>query len=123
MLFITRKNNRMKNPFSDISRFRSRFSSQKVTLLWYQLYRRVFLVFFAAVLVAGAWYWYYSLYQYSWSERTKKAFLDSYVQETDFKEASFKKAVSASLEKRKQHETGVSLEHDFFRLDTIPEKK
>ena len=123
MLFITRKNNRMKNPFSDISRFRSRFSSQKVTLLWYQLYRRVFLVFFAAVLVAGAWYWYYSLYKYSWSERTKKAFLDSYVQETDFKEASFKKAVSASLEKRKRHETGVSLEHDFFRLDTIPEKK
>ncbi|MBP6975509.1 MAG: hypothetical protein KBB51_01620, partial [Candidatus Moranbacteria bacterium] len=88
----------MKNPFSDISRFRSRFSSQKVTLLWYQLYRRVFLVFFAAVLVAGAWYWYYSLYKYSWSERTKKAFLDSYVQETDFKEASFKKAVSTSLE-------------------------
>jgi len=113
----------MKNPLADISRFRSRFSFRKVTLFWYRSYRRMFLALFVVVFMAGAWYWYYNLYQYSWDEKAKKTFLDSYVQETDFKEISFKKAVSIAHEKRKQYDAGISLEHDLFRLDVFPEQK
>lgn len=94
-----------------------------MTLLWYRSYRRVFVVFFIVLLMVGAWYWYYNLYRYSWDEGAKKVFLDSYVQETDFKEIGFRKAVSVSQEKRKRYEAGVSLKHDLFRLDVLPESK
>ena len=113
----------MQNPFRSISKFHSRFSFRDITLLWYRSYRRVFLVFFTLVLIAGAWYWYYNLYQYSWDEKAKKSFLDSYAQETDFKHAVFEKAVSVSQERQRRHETGISLGHDLFRLEIIPEEK
>ncbi len=73
--------------------------------------------------MVGVWYWYYSLYQYSWDEKAKKSFLDSYAQETDFKHAVFEKAVSVSQERQKQHEAGITLKHDYFRLDVVPEEK
>ncbi len=113
----------MQNPLRSLAEFRSRFSFRDMTLFWYRSYRRVFLVFFTLVLIAGAWYWYYSLYQYSWDEKAKKSFLDSHAQETDFKDAVFEKAVSVSQERQKRHEAGVSLKHDLFRLDIVPEEK
>lgn len=77
---------------------------------------------FVCVSIFGVWYWYYNLYRYSWTEGAKKTFLDSYAQETDFKDAVFEKAVSTARERQSQYEKGVSLEHDYFRLDKLPEE-
>lgn len=75
------------------------------------------------MMIFGAWYWYYTLYQYAWDESTQKKFLESYAQETDFKEAVFEKAVSVAKERQAKYETGVSLEHDLFRLDKLPKEQ
>ncbi|MBP6889409.1 MAG: hypothetical protein KBC83_03905 [Candidatus Moranbacteria bacterium] len=112
----------MKNSFLNTHQFRSWFSLHKISLFWYRWYRRAFLVLFVVISALGAWYWYYNLYQYSWNEETKKTFLDSHAQETDLKEAIFKKEISAMQERQKRYESGVSLEHDFFRLERLPEE-
>ncbi len=113
----------MKNLSIYISRLRSRFSFQNISLFWYRSYRRFFLIFFAGILISGAWFWYYNLYQYSWDERTKKAFLDSYIQETDFKEETFTKAVSSAHERQQRFEWETLLKHDLFHLDELPKEK
>lgn len=119
---IIQKNSLMNNPFAQFSNIRSWFSVRKISLFWYRFYRRVFLIFFTCILIFGAWYWYYSLYQYSWTERDQKTFLDSYAQETDFKDVIFKKVVATARERQNQYEKGISLERDYFRLDKLPEE-
>lgn len=88
---------------------------------WYRHYKALFFVGFLIVLCAGGYVWYENLYQYRWSDQTKKIYLDTHFKETLFKENVFSEAVSNLEERTKRHGERPQLSRNLFSGETIQE--
>lgn len=75
---------------------------------------------FLCVSSFGAWYWYYSLYQYQWSDSQKKSFLESYAKETEFRASRFNGAVKSVQQRQDEFGKDPAIVHDMFQLDREP---
>lgn len=110
----------MMHPSFHLKDLRAGFSLRKLILFWYVSHRRFLGAIFGVILLFAAWEWYYSLYQYTWTDREKKVFLESYDQETTFRASRFEEAVQTMERRRTQHEEAPLLQHDLFFLDKSP---
>lgn len=81
---------------------------------WYRHYKTLFFLCFCVVLVFSSAVWYRSLHQYSWSDEQKKAFLDSYVKETNFKEVKFRETVDRVKNMTESHMERLEVKRDIF---------
>lgn len=80
-----------------------RFSSRRFLFFWYRHYKFLFFLLFLVVLSIGGWKWYYSLYEYAFTEEEKKEYIESYFKETVFKETKFREVVGNLRERTRMH--------------------
>lgn len=90
------------------------FSWKRLMFFWYRHYKVMFFMGFLVVLGFGGFVWYKNLYQYQWSEETKKAFLEQHFKETRFKERAFNNVVEHLKERARFHEGTPALSRDIF---------
>ncbi len=86
---------------------------------WYRHYKALFFFCFCVVLGLSSVAWYRSLHQYSWSDEQKKAFLDSYVKETNFKEAKFRETVDRVKRMAESHTERIDIKRDIFSGENL----
>lgn len=103
----------MKLSFLQI-KWRNRFSPQKAIYFWYRNYKVFLFFFFLIVFGCGAFAWYESLYNYHWNDEQKKKFIDSYVRETNFKEARFTDVVERIKTRAAAHQERPSITRNVF---------
>ncbi|MFZ3032042.1 MAG: hypothetical protein WA082_03330 [Candidatus Moraniibacteriota bacterium] len=90
------------------------FSWKRLMFFWYRHYKVMFFFGFLVVLGFGGFIWYKNLYQYQWSEETKKTFLEQHFKETRFKERNFVGVVERLKERAIFHETTPVISRDIF---------
>lgn len=105
----------MKIPFlSFFIKIKERFSFGNMLVLWYRYYKVLALIGFFLVLAFGGWNYYYSVYQYRFSDEEKKQYVDSYFKETIFKEARFNEVVDSLRARARMHEEAFEIKRNIF---------
>ncbi len=100
--------------FSIKTDWQNKFSAKKAVYFWYRHYKLLLVALFLIVLGFGTWAWYASLHKYSWNDEQKKKFLDSYVRETNFKEAKFYDVVERMKRRATLHEEPPAIKKNIF---------
>ena len=85
-----------------------------ILFFWYKHHKMVFFLVFLIVLCIGGWKWYYSLYQYRFSDEEKKQYIEANFRETAFKEAKFLDLVGQLTARERQHTETLELKRDIF---------
>lgn len=83
-----------------ILNFNFREEVNKISLLWNKYYKLVLVVFFLAISIWGAYFWYLYLYRFTWSSEKIDQYIKSHDQEIKFKEEDFRKVIN-EIERRK----------------------
>ena len=96
------------------------FVPKQLLFAWYRHYKVLFFFCFCIVLGFGGVAWYHDLYRYSWTGEEKKAFLDTYAKETNFKEAKFRETVDRLNGLRLSHDESPSIKKDVFTGESLP---
>ncbi len=96
-----------------------RFSMKKTMFSWYRHYKLLFFLGFLIVFGYGGFSWYQHLYQYQWSDESKKQFLETNFKETVFQESTFKDTVARLKKQTRIHEESPALKRDIFTGQTI----
>ena len=100
--------------FSSFNKLRTFFSSGSALVLWYRHYKVVIFIGFLVVLAYGGWNYYFSLYQFRFSDQEKQQYVDSYFKETIFKEKRFHDVVDSLAARARAHTTVLSLSRNIF---------
>lgn len=102
--------------FSFLKKWKIGFSLMPKQLMfsWYRHYKALFFLCFCIVLGFSGVTWFHSLHQYSWNDEQKKAFLDSYVKETNFKEVKFRETVDRVKRMADSHRERLEVKRDIF---------
>lgn len=105
----------MRIPFlSYFIKIKEYFSSGDMLVLWYRHYKVLIFAFFLLVLAFGGWVYYYSVFQYHFSDEEKRQYVDSYFKETTFKEARFHEVVDSIVARARIHENTIELRRNIF---------
>ena len=105
----------MKIPFlSFFTRVKEHFSFGNTLVLWYRYYKMLVFIGFFIVLLFGGLNYYYSVYQYRFSDEEKKQYVDSFCKETTFKEARFNEVVDGLRVRARMHEETFEIKRNIF---------
>ncbi len=99
-----------------------RFSLRRILFFWYRHHKALFFCFFCGVVLIGVWDWYYSFYQYRFSDEEKKQYIEQHFKETAFKETEFRQAVDMLARRTRLSET-PEVKHDIFQGTGIQSKE
>ncbi len=106
----------MKIPFLSLFKaVEKRVSLNRGLFFWYRHHNALFFLCFFIVLSIGSWRWYYSLYQYRFSDEEKKQYIEANFEETVFKESKFRDVVDRLTERTRKHEEPLELKRDIFK--------
>lgn len=100
-------------------RMKKYLSLKQWMFFWYRHYKAMFFFGFLIVLVMGGYFWYRHLYQYQWSEETKKSFIEQHFKETRFQERAFESVVKRLEKRAAMHQESLSLSRDIFSGEPI----
>lgn len=111
----------MKIPFHPLFiKMQDSFSPGKWLVFWYRHYKVLIFVGFILVLSIGGWNYYYSLYQYQFSDAEKKQYVDSYFKETAFKEDRFLSVIQSLQARARMHGETFDLKRNIFEKGSKP---
>lgn len=105
----------MKIPFLPFFlKIKEYFSSGRILVFWYHHYKIPVFIGFLIILSIGGWNYYYSVYQYRFTDEEKQQYIDSYFKETTFKEERFNAVVDSLAERARTHDGTLDLKQNIF---------
>lgn len=105
----------MKIPFSSsFLKIKEYFSFGDMLIFWYRHYKFFVFIGFLVALSFGGSLYYYSVYQYHFSEEEKTQYINSYFRETTFGEEKFYAVVDSLAERAWIHNTPTNLKRNIF---------
>lgn len=88
--------------------------AKKLFSYWIKRYHVFFILLFFASLLAGAYFWHKSLYDFSWNDQKKNQYLNSREAEINLQENAFKEILESVKERKIMSGSSLTDIRDFF---------
>ncbi len=104
----------MKLASPQLEKFLERFSFRHLTLAWYRYFKLFFTLLFFIIVALGGYLWYVSLYNYSWDEAQKQAYMEKTFTETNLKEKEFSRLLEILKTQVAEHQNPLTISRNLF---------
>ncbi len=109
----------MKLTSPQLEKFLERFSLRHLTLAWYRYFKLFFTVLFFVIMAFGGYLWYASLYNYSWDEEQKQAYMEKTFTETNLKEKEFSRLLETLKTRQTEHQNPLNISRNLFTGEPV----
>ncbi len=105
----------MDNPIKKINLGNINFAKEGIYKWWQKYQWLIFGIIFLIIIATGAFYWYFSLYKFSWDENRKKEYLEKQSQQVNLEEEKFKKVIEEFEKRKRMFQSEPPIVKDIFK--------